>query len=324
MNHSEIFKVHKKTLSYIVFFMFSAFSLGQTVPKTPSLIILPSDNWCVRHHYTKTLDDQGSAAVLADYAQAFRENAELGLVISSIGGLMAGKGFVIKDAEQAIKSLQVRTAENNATMSRGGDILAENDLDIIKNQVRADILIQINWDVQKSFSGNSLQLTIEAFDCYNDIRIPATITGTSKVSKLSGQALLEERVKQDVEPFSKGLQAYYDNLLQIGRTIRVNIRRWANWELDLDSEFEGEPLIDIIDNWMAENAFNGSFNLTGSDENIATFEQVQIPAFNDKGRAIDARNFGSQLRSELRNKYGITSRIFNRGLGEVTLVLGEQ
>ena len=299
---------------------------AQTVrnPKTPSIVILPSDNWCLRHHYTVTLDDQGKETVLADYAKAFLEDTELGLVMSEIGGALAQKGFVIKDAEQAVKNLQIRTAENNATLSRNGDILAESDLDIIKSQVRADILIQINWNVIKQYNGNTIQFTIESFDCYNDTRIPATISGIGKLSKLSVPKMLEERVTKDIEQFSMSLQSYYDNLIKNGRSVKLHIRRWPGWEYDLDSEFGGEPLIDIIDEWMASNAFNGDYNLTGSTENVATFEQVQIPAFNDRGRALDARNFGTQLRSFLKERYGISSKILNRGLGEVMLILGEQ
>ena len=66
--------------------------------------------------------------------------------------------------------------------------------------------------------------------------------------------MLEERVTKDIEQFSMSLQSYYDNLIKNGRSVKLHIRRWSGWEYDLDSEFGGEPLIDIIDEWMARNA----------------------------------------------------------------------
>ena len=297
--------------------------LGQNVAKTPSLMILPSDNWCTMRYYTQTLDNQGSKTVVTDYARAFREDIELGPVISQIGGILAEKGFIIKDVEQAVKNLQIRTAENNVTQSRNGDILAETDLDVIKNQVRADIMIQVYWHVIKQGDGKSVQFTLEAFDCYSDMRIPATITGIGKAGNSSIPVLLANEIKKNIDNFTQSLQSYYDGLSTKGRAIKVNIRRWSGWDKDLDSEFDNITLLDIIEDWISEHAFQGSYNLTGSTADIATFEQVQIAAFDQRGRAVDARRFCSQLRIYLKNKYAISSKILNRGMGEVTLVLGE-
>ncbi len=297
---------------------------GQNAAKKPSLMILPSDNWCTMRYYTQTIDNQGTRTVMTDYGRAFREDIELGPVISKVGGVLSEKGFVVKDAEQAAKNLQTRTAENSLTESRSGDVLAESDLDIIKNQVKSDILIQIYWHIIKQDGGRAVQFVIEAFDCYNDTRIPATMEGIGKVSNDAIPVLIEKEVRKSIDAFANNLQKYYDDIAANGRAIKVNIRRWSGWEYDLDSEFEDEPLIDIIETWISENTLQGSFNLTGSTENVATFEQVRIPAFNEKGRAMDARGFGSQFRVFMKNEYQIPCKVLNRGLGEVTIVLGEQ
>ena len=316
----------KKYCFFVIFYVLlsSIFVYGQNAAKIPSLMILPSDNWCTMRYYTQTIDNQGIRTVMTDYARAFREDIELGPVISKIGGVLAEKGFVVKDAEQAAKNLQIRTAENNATESKNGDILAESDLDVIKNQVKADILIQIYWHIVKQDDGKSVQFTIEAFDCYNDTRIPATMEGIGKATNDAVPVLLEKEVRKNVDKFAKDLQAYYDEIAIKGRAIKVNIRRWSGWEHDLDTEYDDEPLLDILETWISEHTIQASFNLTGSTESVATFEQVRIPAFNEKGRAMDARGFASQFRVFLKNKYQIPCKVINRGLGEVTLVLGEQ
>lgn len=54
------------------------------------------------------------------------------------------------------------------------------------------------------------------------------------------------------------------------------------------------------------------------------FEQVRIPLFGEGNRAIDARSWGRGLQQMLKNTYQIPAKLMTRGLGEVTLVLGEK
>ena len=69
----------------------------------------------------------------------------------------------------------------------------------------------------------------------------------------------------------------------------------------------------------------GSFNLSDQTEDMAQFEQVRIPCFDEKGRATDARSFATALRKHLaKAPYEITSKVMVRGLGEAVLVLGEK
>ncbi|MBO7223513.1 MAG: hypothetical protein J6V70_05220, partial [Kiritimatiellae bacterium] len=58
-------------------------------------------------------------------------------------------------------------------------------------------------------------------------------------------------------------------------------------------------------------------------ETRAKFEQVRIPMFNEKGRAMDARMFATQLRKHLKSQ-GVDSKVMNKGLGEAVIVIGEK
>ncbi|MDE5707372.1 MAG: hypothetical protein K2H69_04300, partial [Alistipes sp.] len=44
--------------------------------------------------------------------------------------------------------------------------------------------------------------------------------------------------------------------------------------------------------------------------------------YNASGRAIDARGWANGLRRELRERYGIESKLSMRGLGQAMLTLG--
>lgn len=287
-------------------------------------MILPSDNWCTMRLFTTTYNNQGTKVKVPNYSQAFQEDTELGQVISKVGGLLTDLGYSIKDAEQELRALNQRQSEDNMTTAKNtGSVLAESPLDQLKKRAKADILIQIWWKVNKEASGKSVSFTLEAFDTYTSKRI-GTSTGTGIASAEIIPVQLEQAVKANVGDFDRQMLSFYSDINKNGREIVVNIKKWDDWEEDLESEFNGEVLLDIIENWMHDNTVNDSFNLSDATENFAQYEQVRIPLTNESGRAVDARSFVSGLQRHLKNKYGIPAKLMIRGLGEANLVLGEQ
>ena len=312
----------KCLLIFLAVMLWQCAALAQ---KKPTVMLLPSDNWCNQRYFMTSFSDQGSTVKVPDYQKAFVEDTELPQVISKIGGILTGLGYSLKDAEQAIKSLNIRTAEDNVTSSKAsGAALAETPLDVLKRRVKSDVIIQIWWKLNRDGEGRSASFTIEAFDSYTNKRI-ATSTGTTKESDEPVPVLLEEAVKDNIKPFDKQMDDWYADQQRNGREITLTVRCWDNWENDLESEYDGEELTDCIQNWLQGNTVNGAFNLSDGSETFALFEQVRIPLFNDKGRETDARMFATELRKYLQKPpFGITSKVMVRGLGEAIIVLGEK
>lgn len=295
-----------------------------TKQKKPTLMILPSDNWCTLRLFTTTYDNQGAKVKVPNYLQAFQEDAELGAVISKVGGVLTGMGYSLKDAEQELKAINQRQAEDNITRAKNTEAeIAESPLDLLKKRTKADVLIQIWWKVNKEGSNKSVSFTLEAFDSYTSKRI-GTSSGTGPASAEIIPVLLENAVQNNVAEFDAQMQSFYNNINQNGREIIINIKKWNDWEEDLESEFNGSTVVDIIEDWLHENTVNDSFNLSDATENFAQFEQVRIPLVNESGRSVDARNFVLGLQKHLRNDYNIPSKLMIRGLGEANLILGEQ
>ena len=108
------------------------------------------DNWCNQRYFMTTFSNQGSATKIPDYRKAFIEDIELPQVISKIGELLTGLGYSLKDAEQEVKNINMRMAEDNVTVSKTNNIaLMETPLDILKRRVKSDIVIQIWWNINK-------------------------------------------------------------------------------------------------------------------------------------------------------------------------------
>ena len=288
-------------------------------------MILPSDNWCNQRYFTQKFDNQGTTVSVPDYQRAFVEDIELPQVISKVGGVLTSMGYSLKDAEQEIKSLGVKQAEDNVLSSKtSGASIAETPLDILKRRMKSDIVIQLWWNITKDSSGKIVSFTLEAFDSYTNKRI-ATATGNSKPSTAAIPVVLETAVKDNIKEFDKQLDKWYADQKKNGREIALTVRCWDNWENDLETEYNSEELTDCIQQWMRDNTVKAAFNLSDGTESFAQFEQVRIPLKDDKGRAMDARAFATSLRKHLaKPPYNITSKVVVRGLGEAILILGEK
>lgn len=313
-----------KTISKVVFttVLLTAIpmlSVAQTAKK-PTLMILPSDHWCAMRYYTTSFDNQGTKVTVPDYQAAFMQDTELNPVISKVGGMLTKLGYSVKDAEQSIKTLNVRQAEDNVMVSKTtGAQLAESPLDVLKRRIKSDIVIQLSWEMSRS----GKTFTLEAFDAYTSKRI-ATASGTM-TEKGTIVETLEAAVQQSIKPFDKQMDTWYADQRKNGREIALTVRCWDNWENDLETEYDGEELTDCIQEWMRKNTVNEAFNLSDGTETFAQFEQVRIPMFDDKDRAMDARAFATALRKHLQKApYNITSKVIVRGLGEAVIVLGEK
>ena len=288
-------------------------------------MILPSDNWCNQRYFMTSFSNQGSTVKVPNYQQAFMEDTELPLVISKVGGVLTGLGYSLKDAEQEIKSIATKTAEDNVTYSKtSGAALNETPLDVLKRRVKSDIIIQIWWKLNRDSKGHSASFTLEAFDTYTNKRI-ATSSGTTKSSTEGIPVLLEQAVKENIKPFDEHMSRWYDEQKKNGREIVLTVRCWDNWENDLETEYEGNELTDCIQDWLAEHTVNAAYNLSDGTETFVQFEQVRIPLLDQRGRAMDARAFATELRKYLqKSPYNITSKVMMRGLGEAIIVLGEK
>lgn len=293
--------------------------------KKPTLMILPSDNWCSQRYFITNFENQGTTVKIPDYKAAFQDDAELSTVISIVGGLLAECGYPVKDSEQELKNLDIKQGEDNAMMSKtSGAALAESPLDVLKRKSKSDMIIQIGWSANKEAAGKSVTFQLDAIDSYTSKRI-ASATGTGESTDDIVPRLLETAVKAHIPEFTQKLDNYFYEQGIKGREIVLNVKKWDSWENDLETEYNGEELTDCIVEWLNQNTVGGNYNLSDATENNMLLEQVRIPIKDERGMALDARGFANQLRKYLQKEpFNITSKVITRGLGEAMIVLGEK
>lgn len=283
-------------------------------------MVVPSDLWCFENGFYV----ENEAGKFPDYARGFQESPELLQVISQINGLMAARGFPLKNLESVSKNIKADAEEQLFTASKAtGSEISESYQDLIRKRAKADIIIQLTWTINETGPRKSVNFIMQGIDAYTDKQI-ATASGIGEPSiSASVPVLLSEAVVSHIDTFSSSLQQYFNDLSNNGREIILRVQRWEDWDKDLESEFNNKELGYIIEDWLADNTKNGSFNTTDITENMAVFEQVRIPLFNEQGRAMDARSFARELSKYLSNPpYSIPNKLTTKGLGRATLILG--
>ena len=316
-------KLHK-LFTLIISSLICLSSFGQA--KKPTLMVVPSDVWCNQNGYMMEFENQGSVIKIPDYKRAFQENSEVLQVISQINGMMAERGFPLKNMESAIKTMESNAVEDALRSSKdSGAAVDESPIDAIKKAAKADIIIQLTWTVNKTGPKKSINFNLQGLDAYTDKQV-ATATGTGAPSfSAETPVLLSEAVISHMDNFTLSLQNHFDDMFENGREIIVRIQKWDDWDGDLETEFDGEELTYIIEDWMADNSVKGRFSTTDATESMMLFEQVRIPLYNDKGRAIDARRFVRELSKFLSDSpYSIPNKLVMKGLGRATIILGSK
>jgi len=246
--------------------------------------------------------------------------------------LMADRGFPAKNLESELKSIESENAESNMlTGKSSGSDVAESPIDMLKRTAKSDIIIQLNYTINKQGPKRSVTCNLQGIDAYTGKQV-AGAQGTGSPSfTAETPLLLEEAVLAHLDNFNAQLQAYFEDIMLNGREIKVNIKRWANADYDLEEEFEVDgdelELKEIIENWISDNTIRGQYNLSDATENFMKFEQVRIPVFVKKGenlKALDANAWVGDLRKYLKKApLEVEAKLYMRGLGEAWLIIGE-
>lgn len=291
--------------------------------KKPTLMVVPSDVWATQNGYMLEYDDMGAVRRMPDYEAALSGDANLNLAISKLGEMMAERGFPLKDLGQVLRRLHNEEAEYAvATSSETGDVLAESPLDRLKRTADADIWIQLTYTVNKTGPKQSLTFNLQGFDAYTDKQIAAASgTGMPSIS-VEVPVLLTEAVLSHIDGFNHQLQNHFDDLFANGREVVIEMRRWNGSDVSFESEYDGDELGFLIEDWMAENTVNGRFSTSTASENRMLFEQVRIPLENDRGRAMDTRTWANGLRRYLQSTCGIDAKLSTEGLGKAIITIG--
>jgi len=313
----------------LIFILLLSTMVGFSQAKKPTIMVIPSDNWCIKNGYVQSQDVMGTIKTFPDYKAAVQNDTELLMVLGKINTLMADRGFPLKNLESVLKSLETESAEASMLTSKAGSDQAESPTDVLTRTANADIIIQITYVVNVNGPKKSITFMLQGLDAYTNKQI-AGAQGTGQPSfSTELTVLLEEAVISYIDDFTSRLQDHFNDLFANGREVALQVRVFNGAAFDLQQEFDfkGEKLEcgEIIEDWVSANTVQKRYNLSSSTENRMIFEQVRIPLFDDRDRPLDTRRWVRDLRSMLTGPpFSTPVKIYTKGLGEVWLILGEK
>jgi len=289
--------------------------------KKPTLMVVPSDLYCNQHGYMLSFNNQGTTEMVPDYKKALQNDPQLLTGITVIGQMMADRGFPLKLMEQELKSLNQESAEDALLTSKSGADVAESPVDRLKKTSKSDIILQVTWLVNRTGPKYSLTFNLQGIDAYTNKQIAACQGTGDPTFSAELPVLIEESIANHLETFTTQLQNHFDDMFENGREITLRVKKWDDSEYDLESEFDGTELSDIIEDWVSANTVKGRFNTTDATENFMYFEQVRIPLFDENQRAMDARRWTRGLINKLKT-LDVPAKLMMKGLGQATIVIG--
>lgn len=303
--------------------------------KKPTIMVVPSDAWCLRNGFTKQFDNMGTTVTVSDYEAAFLNNSDIRVMVAAMADFMAKEGFPIVLLEQELNRLKNESAEMAMMQGKSGGAVVETPIERIRRTAKADIILNLDFIIHKAGPGRQVEFNLQAIDAYSS-KIISGNTGVSSTipSDTPITTVLEECVGSFKDNFLGGLKSYFDELFEIGREISITIFVYDNAPYDLEEEFEINDfyveLADIIETWVEDEAVSGRFTLDSKSANRMRFTQVRIPLtainpVNGKERAIDANGFVAGLVNMLKKEpYGLTVGRTPKGLGEIWITIGDK
>lgn len=310
--------------------MLTASVFGQA--KKPTIMVVPSERYCIANGYSMTFDNQGTQTVLPDYKKALQNDSDLRLAISKMSGIMSDREFPLKDLEQELRNIANESAESSLIMGSAGGSVVESPIDVLKRTAKADIIMDLDFSVERQGPKKHIKFILNGLDAYTSKNIASSSGAGEPSSAASVDLLVEEAVLSHMDEFCGRLQAHFDDMFNNGREVKIMVKLFDGADVNLNDEYDYNGTTDelniFIEDWMAENTVNGRFSISDATENFQRYEQVRIPMFyerNGRQRAMDTRTFVNNLKKFLSEApFNLESKVYMRGLGEAWLIIGEK
>lgn len=295
--------------------------------KKPKLMIVPANTWCNQNGYVTEYENglNGQIEKVPDYQKAFDNNEYISMIIGAMQDFMTNEGYEVVDLKGQLSKLKNRSARDNMTTAGGG--LRQSPVDALNKSAKADINVELFYSIKKDGPYKYLEFNISAIDAYCSKPVSTGNMGRG-TSASSTQVVnqLDEAVLSFKDKFINDMDRYYNRLFENGRQIVVRCTLAENADIDYETEYNGEELSTLIEDWISNNAMKGNYSVEDKTENEVLFDDVRIPMTyvdangNTKGTTADS--FARNLRKYIEQTTGLKCKTDVIGLGEVNIILG--
>lgn len=231
-----------------------------------------------------------------DIRQTIETDPNIRIVLSKIREAFDKRGFTTIDFETKLKAQSVNNAlSDNAQTNRSAMIIQSSG---------ADIYVETEYIYTPSASGNSVKVLMKACDVSTGgaLANKDAFSGqfyTEDIGRLAGAA-----VEKVADEFLNVIQSKFDDIVENGRSIILDIKIDDASTHTLHEEINDSELVDLLEDWVADNAYKNNYHIQGSSELEIIFDEIRIPLKDENGRNYNINQFDRKIR-QLFRKLGI-------------------
>lgn len=227
-----------------------------------------------------------------DIRQVIETDSNIRIILSKIREAFDRRGFTTIDFETKLKSQSANNAlSNNAQTNLSAMVIQGSG---------ADIYVETEYIYTLSANGNSVKVLMKACDVSTggSLANKDAFSGqfyTEDIGRLAGAAV--EKVADD---FLNVMQTKFDDIVENGRSIILDIKVDEAASLTLHQEVNGEELVDQIEDWVAEASYKNNYHIQGGTELEMIFDDIRIPLKDANGRNYNISQFDREIRQFFR------------------------
>lgn len=285
-------------------------------PTQPRIMVFPSDNMlyqlkCIKEIKSDTLQSY----YIRQYEKAFMEQTDLKFVIAGINGKFADRDFPLESLEESLKDISTKSSLDNIHN------LQEDALTLILNSVKPDIIVEVTYKYNKGTLDNSLNFIIEVKDAYS-MKVIASIANPGlETLETNVAALIAEQVEKNIPNIQETMMAHFKNIRENGRIIPLRVKLMGSASFTLDDDCGNEEYADVIRDAIRAHSNKGAFNAVMTGPSEMRFTNIRIPLCDEKGYAMDARDWVKKVSKDLEKRCGIKAKNATQGLGNAFIIL---
>lgn len=277
---------------------------AQGKAKKPRVVVVPSDALLKSMGLLSKTDDMGADGWVQNYEKAYLDN-DLQLVLSKFNELMKDRGFEVTSLEQELKQ-------------------AKNDP---RHVIPIDIKIELGYTVIKEGPRRKIQFRLEAIDAYSNKTIASASGEGEPGIGASAANLLQEAVISYLDKFNSQLQSTFESYLTSGRESRLTVE--ATNGKSVEQEIGGKTIAEHVEDWLTAHCVQRAFSIDDQDNERMVVSQAMMPLFDERGKAVGAREFYKDLAKYLKSlglkvegpRSGATASGMTGALGSAVLTI---
>ncbi len=213
-------------------------------------------------------------------------------------------GAVQKGFEEAgIKTIdlqgRIEAMARRAQYEENAGAADSNDKQLLLSS-GADVYVTV--DLMKDFTaaGSRVALLMKAYETASGTIWGAQDGWTNRFKTTQTEALCAYAVRDNLPEFMKQIVNNYS--LPIRTVLQISISDGSMNTLLNAACSNGELVMDFIQSWLDDNAYDGDYHIQGIMDESAIFDYVMIPREDAKGKKMTAAKFSRMLNTALRQE----------------------